>query len=133
MKIDNQVRDLHTLTFNLTPIAKERPRSGKWGFYTPSKTKRFESDIKSIAAEQWLNYPLDGPLMVDVVFRFKRPKSVKRTFVSVKPDCDNLMKALFDSLNKVVWKDDSQIVYVFACKVYDDTDGIDLTVYELEE
>lgn len=40
----------------------------------------------------------------------------------VRPDIDNLQKGIFDALNGVCWKDDSQIVEVLAQKVYVDSE-----------
>ena len=36
------------------------------------------------------------------------------------PDVDNLLKTLFDALNKLAWKDDSQLCFVFATKMIAD-------------
>lgn len=128
-----RVEECHQFYFDTIPIAKARPRAGKFGFYTPKKTKDFETILKQQALEQWDAPPLDCPLMVDVVFKFARPKSVTRTFMSVRPDLDNFIKSVFDSLNGTIWKDDGQIVYLTASKVYDDKSGIELNVFKFSE
>ena len=69
------------------------------------------------------NQPLDCPLSVRIAFVFQRPAShskKRRAIIdephSQKPDIDNLCKAVFDGLNKVVWSDDSQVVSLVAVK-----------------
>lgn len=76
----------------------------------------------------------DGPVFVDVEFRFDRPKGHWRTgknahllrdsaplFPAGKPDLDKVLRATFDAITTAgVWKDDAQAVYVTARKVYAD-------------
>lgn len=46
---------------------------------------------------------LDGKIKINIIFSFTDKR---------KRDIDNLLKALFDSFNNIVWTDDSQ---VFEC------------------
>ena len=75
--------------------------------------------------------PLAGPVRLDVVFYFPRPKShfgsgrnaetlkpAAPTFHTAKPDVDKLCRAIGDSLTGIVLRDDSQIAQVFASKKY---------------
>ena len=75
--------------------------------------------------------PLQGPLYVSVSLYIKRPKSVKREYPSVKPDADNYLKALLDSLNGVLWEDDAQCVDITVRKRYGTVPGITLFVEPL--
>ena len=53
-------------------------------------------------------------------------------FVTKKPDLDNLVKALGDGMNGVVFADDSQIAQNGICrKVYGDTPGVTVTIRAL--
>ena len=74
--------------------------------------------------------PLEGPLELSVIFRFRRPKNWP-TFQLVgvdggqwgpwhsgKPDLDNLVKLVSDAGNGILWRDDAQIVRLGAIKVY---------------
>ncbi len=77
--------------------------------------------------------PQYGVIYLTVWFCMPRPKDHYRTgkFAGIlkdsaplwhtkRPDIDNLQKFLFDSLNGVFWKDDSQICSVIAQKRYDE-------------
>ncbi len=52
---------------------------------------------------------------------------------TTKPDADNYVKGIKDALNKVIWKDDSQIVSVTVAKFYSQRPRIEVKVQELEE
>lgn len=112
------------LKFDCKPTPKGRPRSvldrssGTIRNYTPVKTRNFESFLKRQAQKQYKDLPLEGPISVRMVFYVERPKTVTRQFPEVKPDLDNYIKAVSDSLNNIVYKDDSQIVKIQALKLY---------------
>ena len=74
-----------------------------------------------------------GVIYLTAWFCMKRPKSHYGTgknqrklkssapfWHTSKPDVDNLLKFVMDALNKVFWKDDSQVVSVIAQKRYDE-------------
>ena len=75
--------------------------------------------------------PLEGPLKLFVSFQLPRPKSHFRTGKAAgevrqtapeepigRPDLDNLVKLVKDALAGVFYRNDSQIVYLQACKKY---------------
>lgn len=69
------------------------------------------------AAQAYQGAPLTGPLSIQLDFVFPRSKQqiwktkpMPRLPHTKKPDVDNVSKAIFDCLNKVLWYDDSQIV-----------------------
>ena len=45
-------------------------------------------------------------------------------FPTKKPDVDNVVKAIFDALNGIVWGDDVQVVWLAASKRYDAIPGV---------
>ena len=47
-----------------------------------------------------------------------------------KPDFDNLAKCVGDALNKIVWKDDSQIIVCAFRKFYSDEPGLTISVWD---
>jgi len=76
---------------------------------------------------------LEGPVGVEVEFRFDRPKTVTREHMTVKPDIDKLQRALFDGITDAgVWRDDSQIVSVAVDKVYAAAAGVHVRIYTIE-
>lgn len=114
------------------PVAKGRARAfirgGHVAHYTPEKTARYENLVK-LAAQQAMNSePLEGPLSLYCTFALPVPASYskKRTAACLsgeiwpckRPDADNMLKAVLDGCNGVVWKDDCQVVQLYATKVY---------------
>ena len=67
--------------------------------------------------------PVEGPVLVTVLFRFARPKSHAKAGRAddnhkQKPDLDNLCKAVLDALNGICWADDSQVCQIRAGKAW---------------
>ena len=67
--------------------------------------------------------PVNGPVLVTVLFRFGRPKSHSKAARlddnhTQKPDLDNLCKAVLDALNGICWADDSQVCQIRASKAW---------------
>lgn len=83
------------------PIAKGRPRVYNGHGVTPKRTRNAENRVY---AEFRLKYadaePLEGPVRVEV--EFWKPKRGR-------PDLDNCVKLVTDSLNGVAYRDDEQI------------------------
>lgn len=87
--------------------------------------------------------PLDGPLVVRMVFTMPKPKSApkrKRTWPATMPDLSKLVRSTEDALTDAgVWADDARVVdYERAAKVYPGEDpealhipGVLLTVIPL--
>lgn len=86
---------------------------------------------------------LDGPLVVTLDICRSIPKSfnTKKTQLAVigmlrptsKPDCSNYLKGVEDALNKVVWRDDSQIVTLTVRKWYSNRPRTIVKIEKLEE
>lgn len=71
------------------------------------------------------------PIAITLLFSFIRPKSVsekKRPYMTVKPDLDKLIRAVLDALTNVAYKDDSQVIHIYAEKVYSDEEYIQIGV-----
>ena len=82
--------------------------------------------------------PLACPLGIRIVAGYPIPRSdtnhtkeKKRAGVvlpTVKPDIDNVAKAVLDALNRLAFEDDKQVVYLSASKVYADHPGMIITI-----
>ncbi len=113
-------------------VAKGRPRFYNGSAITPKKTRVFETNLAQMAWSQFLGSPLmEGQLRVDIVFRIKAPKVTKFMYPP-RPDLDNLIKCL-DALNGIIWKDDAQIVSINASKVFSQSPGLNLKIWEAPE
>lgn len=62
--------------------------------------------------------PLDAPCRLRVTFRMPCPISSRWSVPAVRPDLDKLVRAVCDSLTKVLYADDSRVVELVARKVY---------------
>lgn len=75
------------------------------------------------------------PITVDVDFTLSKPKSKPKwkLYPDVKPDLDKLVRAVFDSLSGIIWKDDSLVCELSASKIYGDNPGADIYISEIRE
>lgn len=122
------------------PVGKERPRFAKGRAYTPSMTAVYEEDVRKLYK---VNRMMEGTLEAKIVAYYPIPKSTsnkKRVPMLngtvkpvVKPDLDNIAKIILDSLNKVAYADDSQVVSLSVSKFYDDNPRVEVTLIELED
>jgi Holliday junction resolvase RusA-like endonuclease len=144
----NRLKLKYSFFFGIAPHGKDRPRVGRnRKMYTPKATVDFEEAIAISALAQIKKLsddagPIEGPVAIEVVFAFEIPKSYtakKRSDCSGQkilhtktPDVDNCLKALKDAMNKIVYRDDSQVCYVEAAKIYAKSDPyIVVRVYEV--
>lgn len=125
------------LTFTVEGVVgKQRPRMGKMGVYTPSKTVKYERLIKKSAMQAMKDAqlePTDKPLRVDVRAFYAVPKSYTKARrgrcidgteqPNKKPDIDNVVKSILDGMNGVVYQDDKQVVKLTAVKHYTGNDA----------
>ena len=117
------------------PTSLKRHRHTKFGNHTydPSAGEKKEFLKKLIPTLP--KKPLTKPIKAQLYFYEVRPKSHYRTgkyagelkptapkFNVVKKDIDNFVKFVFDSLNKHLYNDDSQIFELVCGKYYSDRD-----------
>lgn len=136
---------LFHFTIPHAPVAKGRARStikrGRGGqpiltkqgqpiidTYTPEKTRDFEALVRDFAQQAAPNEPLSCPVDLLVLFYFKIPSSYtkwQRDLIeqgllhhTKKPDCSNLVKAIEDACNGVLFQDDGQVVGCVTDKAF---------------
>ena len=113
-------------------VGKGRPRAARTKsgvrMYTPAKTERYEQLVQHYAMGCNGMRPMEGPLQIELDVGVSIPASwsTKRKMAAraghelpaKKPDADNILKAICDSLNGIAYKDDAQIVRVVMGKRY---------------
>ncbi|MCG9054738.1 RusA family crossover junction endodeoxyribonuclease [Laribacter hongkongensis] len=130
-----------------TPVGKGRPkvstRGGRFArMYTPEKTASYEGLIALSARQAMGGRPLiDGPVDVSLMIRLAVPASWSKkkqaaalagqVLPTKKPDADNVLKAVFDGMNGVVWVDDVQACGVMLRKRYAETPGVTVVVRQM--
>jgi Holliday junction resolvase RusA-like endonuclease len=119
------------------PVGKQRPRivnqNGKSIAYTPHETKVYEKNIMLIAANEMAKrrlWPSEKPVFVDIEIFLNRGKR--------RADIDNYIKSIFDGMNAVVYKDDSQVQKVYTeiknpIAQYQMQEGVCIAVTELKK
>lgn len=121
------------LTIPGQPQGKGRPRVGSFSgharMFTPAKTVAYEGLIAHAAHQAMAGRPmLDGPLAVNLFLDCQVPASwsakkqraalAGELMPTTKPDADNVLKAVLDGCNGVLWRDDVQVVDVRVRKRY---------------
>lgn len=108
--------------------------------YTDGETRVYEARLAQEARIAMLGkFLLDEPLCVQVeafmpipasFSKSKRAEAAAMLLVPVtKPDGDNLVKIALDSLNGIVWRDDSIIVRHVLQKLYSDRPRLMVSVW----
>jgi Holliday junction resolvase RusA-like endonuclease len=104
------------------PVGKARPRfgrsrTGKAVAYTPFKTKKYEQEVKTLAQVAMFGKSmLEGPVRVTVAAYFSH--KTKTGYHTSRPDLDNIIKAILDGLNGIVFHDDAAVAEIIASKKY---------------
>jgi Holliday junction resolvase RusA-like endonuclease len=126
------------------PVGKGRPRIGKVGqharMFTPSKTANYES-LVALSAQQAMQgrAPLDVPVTMTMRIECQVPASwsakKQRQAINAeirpgtKPDADNVIKAVCDGFNGVLWRDDALVCELHMRKLYSATPQVIVEVW----
>lgn len=136
-----------TITVPGAPVPKGRPRivriAGHARMATPEKTVAYEG-LVAHAAQQAMagREPIAGGVAVQLDIGLPVPASwsakkqagalAGTVLATKKPDADNVVKAIFDGLNGVVWRDDVQVVRLVTQKRYAAAPGVRVEIVALE-
>tara|TARA_R100000406_G_C3099510_1_gene121582 strand:- start:400 stop:813 length:414 start_codon:yes stop_codon:yes gene_type:complete len=133
------------ITIPHKPVPCPRPRVTKFGTFYPKNYKDFKKDVSKYLKD---NYPLvhfgsESALAIHYIFIMPRPKYLQKASSkfqrinhSKKPDLDNLIKAINDTLQDAdIIYDDSRIVRCSGLKQIaskDEEPHIVLVITEVE-
>ena len=146
--------DLQPLCFVVPgmPVAKGRHRTATrvidgevlTRHYTPKTTVDYQRCTALFARQAMRGRALiNAPVLLALSIvvppaktwpKAKRAKAMTgRLLPTKKPDLSNVLKAIEDALNGVVWHDDVQVVGVIACKRFGAEPGVVVSVTPLAE
>lgn len=120
------------------PVAQPRPRVFRGGGVATDNAR--SRCWKLLVREEFRKTLRSGPVFptqavnLTVIFNFLRPKSGKgknRPWPYVKPDVDNLLKAVKDAGAGWLWTDDAQVCRCLAEKRYSNWTGAEIRVSAL--
>lgn len=120
-----------TIEFTIpgVPQGKERPRFTKNGIaYTPAKTRGYEKVVAWAYHCEAHDVRFIGPVQAYIAAVYPIPRSWSKKkqqdaannklLPMVKPDLDNVAKAVLDACNGIAYKDDAAVVGLSICKRY---------------
>lgn len=131
------------------PQGKGRPKFSKVGDHvrtrTPDQTVIYENLIKTEYRSQCngLQFPDQAQLDMRVMAFYQMPSGVskkkrqqmldQKIRPTKKPDADNILKVVADSLNQIAYRDDAQIVDTQVRKFYSDRPRIEVLIRVVDE
>ncbi len=136
------------ITIPGAPTGKGRPKVVKIGGFTrmatPAKTVAYEGLVAHAAQQAMQGRPLfDAAVGVNLFIDAAVPPSWSQkkqrmalageVLPTTKPDADNVVKAIFDGLNGVLWRDDVLVVDLRVRKRYAATPCVRVEVWSVDE
>lgn len=83
------------LEIHMPLFSKARPRVTARGTFMPKEYKQKQAEMVRQIKEQWSGEPLEGPLRLEIYLKGEG-----------RGDADNMIGALMDAANKLLWVDD---------------------------
>lgn len=128
------------------PMGKQRPKFSRAGnfvrTYTPKDTINYEQWVKTCYLTAGGIHYGPEPIGIEVDIYYKIPKSfsnkkkeeAKRGDIvpTIKPDCDNVLKIICDSLNGIAYEDDKQIAEATIKKHYSEEPRVVVRIATLD-
>ncbi len=130
------------------PKGKARPRvftnkEGKSQAVTPQNTLSYENLVRWVFTNTMEARKLQGEIEAKIVAMYPIPKNMTKKnrqlidegklHPTKKPDLDNVAKIILDSLNKIAFDDDSQVIRLVVEKHFSDEPRVEVTLRELDE
>jgi len=128
------------------PQGKGRPRfavrNGRVSTRTPDATMVYENYVRVMYQNSnGIRFPDGSALTMDVLAFYQIPKSAskkkkndmqsEKIRPTTKPDADNVVKVIADSLNGLAYRDDAQIVECRIRKFYSDIPRVYVEISEV--
>lgn len=128
------------------PFGKERPRAARKGkfvtVYTPKKTKKYESHVRSCYLNEYKRKMIKGAVEVDIDSFHPIPKSTSKKQTekmlnneincTIKPDADNIAKCILDPLNGIAFTDDNHVCRLIIEKRYGTIPRVEVSIKEYQ-
>lgn len=108
------------------PQGKARPRFSRRSnsIYTPKSTQAYERQIAKAYKLAANGFTFgECPVEIWITAVFPKAKTSKKEYPTIKPDIDNIQKAVFDGLNGIAYNDDKQILTAVIHKTFCKLDG----------
>lgn len=127
-----------TVMGNAVPQARPRvfvdKKTGRSRAVTPASTKVWRQWVGLAALAHQPGALWDGPIRLEIDFYMQRPKSTPKRVVypATKPDFDNLVKCVIDSLEGLIYTNDSRIVQASICKHYGDPPRVEVVLTQMD-
>lgn len=132
----------NTIKFEVAGEVVPWARAGRGGgfTFTPPKQRSYMGALRSAAHDAMHGLPpLQGPCRLTVTAFYTWPKSATKkrkaapdgAWKDTKPDTDNIVKIIKDSLNGIVFVDDAQCSDIRAVKRLADSSGLSVEVVSL--
>lgn len=115
---------------DLVPMGKQAPRFYRGRATTATKTRQWMGQAAKQLKEQMNHDKLTGALGFECVAYVKgKPTG--------KPDCDNILKIVWDSMTRAgIWGDDCQVTQAYVSKAKADDShpvGIEVSVWSVSQ
>jgi Holliday junction resolvase RusA-like endonuclease len=121
---------------------KARPRVFGKHAVTPEDTVNYENWVKICYQQQDGRHFLNEPIRAEIRVYHKVPKSCTKKrlkairegleYPQKKPDADNIAKIILDSLNKIAYDDDNQVVELMVKKLWtEESERVEFELIEL--
>ena len=118
-----------------------RGRGGNSFSYTPEQTVLYENLIKCCYRQE-ASGVIFKPLKVTIIAYYPIVKSTSKKkkqqmlddlmFPTKKPDIDNIAKSILDALNKLAYRDDTQVVTLHMEKHYAEDPRVEVEIEEIK-